>query len=180
MNVHNNTTFANLEAELLMNNNAGYSMTNIIIQSNIFVAKTTATKVIWCNTVGAATMPTPFTSDSNYFARPIDDNLTVQTYVAGGAITQRTLAGWQALNGQDAHSKKSPQAISDTNNLRFEYNATTSNRVVSLDKVYMGMNGALYSGSLTLNPYSSIVLINTGVDASGSNIFNFRRKVIPK
>ena len=48
--------------------------------------------------------------------------------------------------------------------LRFEYNATNSNKVVSLGASYMDVKGTSYSGNVTLAPYTSLVLIY----ASGS------------
>ena len=43
--------------------------------------------------------------------------------------------------------------------IRFEYNASTVNKVVSLDGIYMGVDSTLYSNTVTLAPYSSIVLL---------------------
>jgi hypothetical protein len=43
--------------------------------------------------------------------------------------------------------------------IRFEYNASTTDKVVALDGVYMGVDSTLYSNTVTLAPYSSIVLL---------------------
>ena len=170
MNIHDNTTFDNSQAELMMNA-LGVTMSNITVKNNIFVARTNTSKVIWNNTINTATMPLPFTSDSNYFARPIDDNLTIQTYLAP-TITQRTLAGWQTLNGQDAHSKKSPKTITDVNDLRFEYNATSSNKTVSLGANYIDVKNVSYNGTITLAPFTSAVLIKNGASTNQSPTAN--------
>ena len=43
--------------------------------------------------------------------------------------------------------------------VRFEYNATHSTVTITLDKKYVGVDGAIYKGSLTLLPFSSKILI---------------------
>ena len=64
------------------------------------------------------------TLDSNYYARPIDDNSTIITAISG-ASTNRTLASWQTyVSPFDSHSNKSPMTITDVNDLVFEYNPT--------------------------------------------------------
>ena len=43
--------------------------------------------------------------------------------------------------------------------LRFEYNATKSVKTIALDANYSGVTGTVYSGSLTLQPFTSIILV---------------------
>ncbi|MDO9253872.1 MAG: cadherin domain-containing protein, partial [Bacteroidales bacterium] len=45
--------------------------------------------------------------------------------------------------------------------LRFEYNATNSNSNITLAESYRGIDNTVYSGSLTLLPYTSIILFKT-------------------
>ena len=49
--------------------------------------------------------------------------------------------------------------LTDVSKIRFEYNASTSNKVVSLDGSYIDVKGTKYSGSITLLPYTSVVLM---------------------
>ncbi len=42
--------------------------------------------------------------------------------------------------------------------IRFEFNATSSNKTIALDNSYVGVDGTLYSNSITLTPYTSVVL----------------------
>jgi uncharacterized protein YjdB len=100
------------------------------------------------------------TADSNYYCRPIDDNNVIVT-TEGTTTTNRTLANWQSFTGQDLHSKKSPQTISNINDLLFEYNASTINKVIPLNAVYVGVDGTIYTSSITLLPYKSAVLIKS-------------------
>jgi parallel beta-helix repeat protein len=46
--------------------------------------------------------------------------------------------------------------------VRFEYNATKSSKTISLDAKYIDVKGNSYSGSVTLKPYTSIILIKDG------------------
>ena len=50
-------------------------------------------------------------------------------------------------------------AVNNKDNVRFEYNATNTIVTVSMDKKYLGVDGSVYNGSLTLPPFSSKVLI---------------------
>jgi len=44
----------------------------------------------------------------------------------------------------------------------FAYNATNANKTIALDQIYLDAMGNAYTSTLTLNPYSSIVLIAKG------------------
>jgi len=184
INIHDNTTFntsiSGGGAGLFMNNNnSGPKLTNITVKNNKFIAKTPDDRALWVTTSGTTTMPLPFSSDSNYFARPLGDSVNnIQTYIQGGAYVQRTLASWQALNGQDAHSRQSPRIITDINDFNFQYNATSSPVTISLPYSYLDITGATYNGSITLQPYTSAVLIknaallpavNPGTTVNGLN-----------
>ena len=48
------------------------------------------------------------------------------------------------------------------NHIRFEYNAANAVRTISLEKVYVDAANKEYQGKLTLQPYSSVVLIASG------------------
>jgi len=133
----------------------GMNIANMTVKSNIFFSKTIKQLTFYYRddngsfNFGVA--------DSNYYARPIDDNLAITTQVVY-IPTDRTLAGWQTFSGQDSHSKKSPKTIIDTSDLRFEYNATFSVKEIRLDALYMDVAGTVYRGSVTLAPYTSVIL----------------------
>jgi len=103
-----------------------------------------------------------FNSDSNYIMKPISDSLTIFTKSPGDGGTFRSLAGWQTYTGLDIHSHTSPKTISDTNDLRFEYNAASTSKTIRLDANYIDATGQVYNGTITLAPYSSAVLIRNG------------------
>jgi hypothetical protein len=53
--------------------------------------------------------------------------------------------------------------------IRFEYNATTSAKTVALSNVYQDVKGNKYSGSVTLAPYTSVILMKIGGVVTGTN-----------
>ncbi len=138
----------------------GTPITNMTVKHNNFFAKTKSQLAFYYredtypfNTFG--------TADSNYYSRPIDDNQTIQTAIMYTA-TNRTLAGWQGLSVEDAHSAKLSKSITDTNDLRIEYNTTNSNKTISLPYNYVDVKNVAYNGTITLAPYTSAVLIKSG------------------
>jgi hypothetical protein len=80
--------------------------------------------------------------------------------VISSSTNQNTnLPGWQSTSTKDKNSKKSPKTITNINSLRFEYNATSSNKIISLGAAYLDAKGISFPSSITLAPYTSTVLI---------------------
>ena len=132
---------------------------NTTITGNQFIAKTIKQKTLF-NQMYVAESPSLLGAfNNNYLARPMDDNLTIQISTNGNTLIQRTLEEWKTYSGQDANSKKSPQAITNENDLQFEYNATQSVKTVSLGRPMIDIKGTKYQGTVTLQPYTSVVLM---------------------
>ncbi len=161
----NNTIFDFAEQLLLSSSSAG-TIRNTTILNNKFIAKTSEQRTLY-NQMYVNDSPSLFgTIDSNYYARPIDDSLSIQTTSDGGTPTFKTVAGWQKYAGVDFHSRKSPKLISTVEDLRFEYNTSSRDKTVTLDSSYIDVTGAVYSKTITLGPHSSAVLINIKDDAA--------------
>ena len=175
----NNTTYNNSMASIFfMSDNGKYgtesyisgqtNMNNIAMQNNIFFAKTSQQKTLWLYPSILPIVPPNFSADYNYYARPIDNTgkLILSNYQPSSGAQQLTdlnLATWQIFSGgQDIHSNIAPKTITDTNDLRFEYNATSSSKTVSLDAKYIDVKNNTYNGSITLAPFTSVVLTKTG------------------
>jgi hypothetical protein len=77
----------------------------------------------------------------------------------GSTYSHRTVAQWQSFSGMDKNSKASPKTITSLSSLRFEYNATSSSKTISLGQAYIDVKGVSYPSSITLAPYTSAVLI---------------------
>jgi ribosomal protein L14 len=150
----------------------GQGVRNVSMMSNIFLSKLAIGQ-------GTGRFVSPdndisqffSSSDNNYYARPIDDNSTVLNRVSSPIWL--TLAQWQSVTGKDVNSKKSPKTITNVNDLRFEYNASASNKVVNLGATYMDVTGKNYPGTITLAPYTSAALIYvSGVVSNSAPIAN--------
>ena len=136
------------------------AITNCLLTNNIFLSKDANQYVVNLITL-QATLPTMGTFDNNYYARPIDDNQTFYLQPNGWSnpLYHYTLTQWQAYSGQDANSHKSPQAITMTDDLQFEYNATTTAKTVTLSRPMIDVKGTKYAISVTLQPFTSVVLM---------------------
>ncbi len=102
----------------------------------------------------------------NSFASPFGESQVVDTYdLENGTRTEHaySLNGWQTTYGKDLDSRSSPVLYSPgtiaSSVIRFEYNPTPSPMTVTLDTSYVDATGAAYSGSATLAPYTSLVLM---------------------
>jgi parallel beta-helix repeat protein len=164
---HNNTITDNIS----YNNGNGINfedytsngnIRNNSIRRNSFIAKTSTQKVVYVYTLDDE-VNLFGTFDSNYYARPIADSLSFYLRTASISYQYKKLSQWKSLTSQDVHSEKSPVTISDINNIRFEYNPTNTAKTISLDASYIGVDSTVYSnGSVTLQPYTSIILIKSG------------------
>ena len=164
MNIQGNTVYDNAEEgiKIVSNMGGGGSIRGMNMQNNIFFAKDMSQVVLYfITTLGDSDVTQIGTVDNNYYTRPIDESRSIKTQINawGGATTNRSLASWQSYSGLDAHSTISSKTITSVNDLRFEYNPTGTSKSVSLTGNYIDVKGNAYSGTLTLAPYSSVVLI---------------------
>jgi len=164
MNIQGNTVYDNayVGIQIISNMHGGGSIRNMNMQNNIFFAKEASQSVLYfVTTLGDNDVTQIGTVDYNYYARPIDDTNTfiTQTSAWDGPTTNRNLASWQSYSGLDSNSKKSPKTITNVNDIRFEYNPASTSKTITLSGNYIDVKGNAYSGTLTLQPYSSIVLI---------------------
>ena len=141
-------------------------MYNTTITNNIFVA-TNSNASIGCDyrkfagefLFNSSDIPANFVANNNCYANPFDQ-ANGWIYGSFTAPSCYTLEQWQAVTGKESGSFKSPVIITNVNDLRFEYNATSSDRIISLGSTtYIDMKGIPYSGSISLAPYSSLALI---------------------
>jgi len=153
----NNTSFNNPNG-FFFQNSSGSNIKNNTIKGNIFFAKA-ASQYSLKFTSTADDIPAFGTADNNYYARPIDDNEVIYTYSPSTGYKKRTLASWQSFTSQDKNSQKSAVTVSDTSKIDFYYNPSTSNKVITLSQPMVDVTGKKYSGSVTLLPYTSVILM---------------------
>jgi ribosomal protein L14 len=156
LNIHDNIAFDNKTTGIKYYND-GNTIANITVTGNIFFAKTSSQFVL--NSSGGSANPSKYfaSADNNYYCRPLNENSSFQTLVPSAATYN--LSGWKSFVGKESNSKVSPITITDSKNIRFEYNASSSSIVVNLGATYMDPKGKNYAGSITLAPYTSAVLL---------------------
>ncbi len=153
-----NTVFNNYTGIYYQNSSTSNTMTGHVMNNNIFFARTDSQFSLRFHSV--ANGITSFgTADNNVYARPVDDNIVFYTYEPATGAKYRDLAGWRSYTGQDLNSKKSPITLTDPSAIVFHYNATKSDRVISLSKPMIDAKGTKYSTSVTLKPYTSVILM---------------------
>ena len=160
-----NTSYNNGESQLALTHNHGGCLprTNSIL-NNVLVSKQTNQWVTKYES-NATDLSQYGTFDNNYYVRPFDESskiLAVQTVNNNVVGYTLGLAQWQSQFGQDAHSQNSPLTYSGVNPddvFNFQYNATDQNATVTLNGTYRDVKNKQYSGSVTLAPFSSLVLL---------------------
>jgi parallel beta-helix repeat protein len=103
------------------------------------------------------------TATGQWYARPVDDGVDQDFFVRepdvnNGYNQWLTYAQMIARTGETNSTFSSVTATSP-NDIRFEYNAAKTNKVITLNGNYRDVKGTAYSGSVTLAPYTSVVLI---------------------
>lgn len=155
--IEGNTAFNNGYG-MYFQNSSGSNIRNNDLGNNIFFAKAATQLSLKFYSV-ADDISAFGTADNNFYARPVDDDDVINTYSPSTGNRLRTLAGWQSFTNQDRNSKKSAVTVSDTSRIDFYYNPSTSNRVISLSQPMVDVIGKKYSGSVTLMPYTSVILM---------------------
>ncbi len=129
-----------------------------VLEGNMFIAKDPSQLALRFRTT-VNEIPLFGTANNNYYARPIDDSNVFYVGQPSIGIIYQTLSQWQTFSGQDTNSHKSPVGITDVNDILFEYNTSLAPKTISLTGNYVDITGAVKSGTITIPPYCSIVLI---------------------
>jgi hypothetical protein len=100
-------------------------------------------------------------SDNNYLFHPY-----VEEHIAYGPSWERyTFAGWQALSGQDSHSKTNwfSQTQGEASRGVIFYNPTKTTTTIDLgSRQYLDLDQQPVAGSLVLPPFTSKILVDNG------------------
>jgi len=168
-NIYNNTFYDNNEGSVyfrLTGSGGQKVVDSISIHNNIMFAKESHDFAMWA--VGdTLTSRRAMISDSNWFAKPIGN--TARLFLGYinppiDATTYYDFTAWKATGfGHDLHSHFSSKTITSTDSLRFEYNATSNPVTISLQPYkYLDAKDNVYDGTITLQPYTSAILIQNG------------------
>jgi parallel beta-helix repeat protein len=152
--IHDNTLFDNKVTAVKYYNDKN-TIVNVTLRGNIFFARTTSQLTF--RSSGGTANPKRFfaASDNNYWCRPLNENNHIET--PSGSYN---LAAWKSFTGKETNSSSCPVPVKDEKKIRFEYNGTTSNKIINLATTYIDVKGKKYSGSITIPPYTSIILID--------------------
>lgn len=142
---------------------------NITQTGNVFVAQATS-QFIGAILISATDTLTAWgTWDDNIYGRPIlepqgivgtySDTQGIISIGVNATYHHYSLDTWKSISGQDANTTKSPVTISNVNDLRFEYNASNLPKTVNLGANYIDFKSTAYPGTVTLAPWTSVVLI---------------------
>jgi hypothetical protein len=150
--------------------NGGQDITNMNIQNNIFFAtsdKQSAGKYSdrGLNFPAASTIKERISSmgifDNNYYHLPngLAFSYSYQNDKSGPYVNSPPLSfeDWRSLTGYEKNGKIIPVVSSDR--VRFEVNSTKEAKTISLGAEYSDVYGKHYNGSITLQPFSSRILI---------------------
>jgi parallel beta-helix repeat protein len=162
-----NTLFSNRYGFYVVKsiNNVSYSR-NIIFNNNISVSTTNSTWTQYPYRIINYVNESPLlfgSSDYNYIMKPINDINTFDIEVNSVSHNYYNLSTWQSYSSNDLNSSDSPKTISSDTQIRFEYNTGTTNLIVPLERTYMKVDGSIVTNSITLSPYTSIILFESGI-----------------
>ena len=158
IDVVGNTSYNNAKYQMLISHNtAAENMTAINLTNNVFVAKVSTQKCFYFtsnyNDLAFGT------ASDNVYARPIDDTKTISIDTYNTSETLYTLDSWKALSGMDANSTQAPITVTNTSDFEFDCNSNQSSQSISLTEPMICAKGVVHTNSLTLAPFTSIVLL---------------------
>jgi parallel beta-helix repeat protein len=159
-NIHHNTVFNNsYQVQIKDDNISAEKCLNNIFKNNTLVSKLSDQTVADYQSVSNDLLTNGSVLDSNYYARPIDDNIVFRNYQPAIGNDFRTLAQCQTYSSQDVHSHRSSQSITSVNDFQFEYNATKTAKTITLSQPMIDVKGSVYADSVILQPYTAVVLM---------------------
>jgi parallel beta-helix repeat protein len=156
--IENNLCFDNKVQISLFNTSFLPTIYGNKINNNIFFAKESTALVMFFRSL-TDNIPHFGEAENNYYARPVDDDRVFFTLSPLTGQKYRTLEEWQSFTHQDANSHKSPVKISDTTRIDFYYNASETTRTITLAHPMIDIKGTKFQTSVTLAPYTSVVLM---------------------
>jgi hypothetical protein len=111
-------------------------------------------------TLYASSLSNILSADNNYYFQPY-----VNQHIAyGPSWTRKTFAQWQALSSQDAHSKTNwfTQTSSEMSKGMILYSKMDTHTFDLGSRQYLDLDQKPVLGSITLLPYSSLILVDNG------------------
>lgn len=157
--IRNNTVFdCAVGIRLQELDGLGYPSRNVIMENNVVIAKSLSQVCVLArSTTNDFNQYGTFTN--NYYAKPINNFNAFATLLNTWTNAYHNFSGWQTYTSLDASSHMSGQTITNVNELQFEYNSTESQQTLSLSQPMIDAKDIKYSSGITLQPFSSAVLM---------------------
>ncbi|MEO5990188.1 MAG: right-handed parallel beta-helix repeat-containing protein, partial [Ferruginibacter sp.] len=154
INIISNTSYNNKEAQLSLQHDLYHVIKNISTNQNIFATGKYSQLAV--KLYSSKNDLSNFGNiDSNYYSvNSVNSFFTRSVFDAG---TNRIFENWKVILGIDSHS-----LIQFNDSIRFEYNATSTDKSVALDASYIDLANKKYSGIIIIAPFSSVLLIYKG------------------
>jgi parallel beta-helix repeat protein len=130
---------------------------NVTMNNNIFFSKSVSQVPLFCQSYNND-FDQFGTFDNNYYVRPLDNEKPIYPLISWTG-TLKSLPQWQTLYGKDLNSKISPITLTDTADIDFFYNETTTDKVFTLVQPMIDVKGSQYISTVTLAPFTSVVLM---------------------
>lgn len=181
MNIQRNTIYGNRREQLNYTHNLAYingslapyttPLRNITFKNNVLVSKL-ATQTVFTHYSIRNDIDSTGTTDSNYYARPIDDVLTMEATrnVSGSSVNaDYTLAAWKTAFRKDGASKKSPLPLAP-----YTINSFATANLITNGQYTSNISGmSVYSA----NSNHTLAWDNTGKINAGSLKLSFPTSV---
>jgi hypothetical protein len=180
-NIHDNVISGNLiynhRFQILLSQYDSNGKNNTM-NNNQYIARTTSQYTFAYRSFFQDNPSTLGTLNNNYYARPIDDNATIQMenfWTNGGGTSYISLAQWKSSFAQDAASQKSPLTYSSNidANLLFTYNDGNTTKIVSLPASYVDVKNNQYAGNIALAPFTGLVLLKSPTNFKLNQVITF-------
>jgi parallel beta-helix repeat protein len=151
-NIKNNTLYDNAIGINFTNWSTEKTLYSNIVSDNISVAKPNQ---YVARIVNRYTGDNNFgTASGNYYVRPLNSDKAFQVNVVG-SNSYTTLSVWRATTKTDLTSTDKPY----NDNVEFYYNETSVAKIIILNYPMINVKGTKYSSNVTLQPYTSAILM---------------------
>lgn len=167
--IRNNTLYNNMDQIMVTRDGYGGDVRNNTVTNNILFAKHGGQRTLSVNTSRDINTIKAFgTINQNNYARPMDKTgiifTTAYLYQSKQKKTYHDLQKWKSTFRKDLNSTLSAKTFANNPdaNIKFVYNASEVTKTVSLGASYVDAKNKRYSNSITLQPYTSAVLIKDG------------------
>jgi len=144
----------------VINNNIN---NNILVANPLSLGTGYENAPIYIRSTGTNVLNLNGVMDYNYYIQISNPNNPILYSTLSSGDTRVSIATWNALTGQDAHSQTSPFVISSASDIQLVYNNQSTTQLIALTGAYQwkDLSGTMYDKVVSINPYESKMLFLT-------------------